>query len=102
MDPVGIFDFLPKLKKEVSPPISALIGFFTGPIGLSVYFKSGIDFFFILIMQIFLLTSYGLLPNITEGEDKNLSTKTTWVVLATFQSAYGYLRARNSNERLKR
>jgi hypothetical protein len=88
MDLGSILDFLPPLKRKVSPSLGMVIGLLFGFIGLPIYFRSWIDFFLPVLLEVFIaglagvLTGPGLIP-----------------ICLAFQVLYGYLRAANSNKR---
>ncbi len=83
---------LPALKKERSPNVAAAVGFFFGGIGLSLYFRSFIDFVLPVAIMIGLILAAGSLG----AELASLG----WLAGAILASVYGYYRALQSNEAL--
>ncbi|MBE5320119.1 hypothetical protein IM793_13205 [Pedobacter sp. MR2016-19] len=76
-------DGLPKIPPK-NPFLSAVVGFFFGPIGIGIYFKSFTDFFwcFVFLIGLFILIpGLGIVPG--------------WL----FSAVYGGYRAHSSNQK---
>jgi hypothetical protein len=74
---------MPKIPQK-NPFVSALVGLFFGPIGIGIYFKSFVDFFWCLV---FLIGLFILIPG--------LGVVPGWL----FSAAYGGYRAHTSNQK---
>ncbi len=82
-----LIERLPPLKRRREPSVAAVWGFLFGGIGLGIYFRSWIDFFFPVV--IWLCLSIVALPT---GEILLL-------LAPVFCAIYGYFRAETSNRR---
>ena len=87
-----ILNKLHVLHAKKSENLSALLGFLFGGIGLGIYFRSFID---VLIPVVTLVVLTALSERAAD-----VAATYGWLMGAIFSSLYGYLRARNSNERL--
>lgn len=80
---------LKPFSEEKDPMIAAVCGFFVGGIGLGLYFKSWADF----AMPVFLWVMCAIFAPVTVG--------TSYIAAGLFCAAYGYRRAKASNEKLR-
>jgi hypothetical protein len=92
-DVESAFKLLPTLKKKKNPTTALVVGFFTGSIGLSIYFLKVIDFFLPWFAYIVLAVFYSQLQG--QGE-------IYFLFGAVFSGVYGFLRATFSNAELAR
>lgn len=84
---------LPVLKSEKNPTTALIVGFLFGGIGLAIYFRKIIDFFIPIFAYIIIAVFYSQFRG--QGELYALAG-------AVVAGCYGFLRARSSNEMLRR
>jgi hypothetical protein len=82
-------DILPVLKDNKDPGRAAVIGFVTGGIGLSIYFRSFIDALVPVVWLVYLAVAIGFEQAAAFGPLPG----------AIASGVYGYARVQNSNAR---
>jgi hypothetical protein len=88
-----LMDRLAPLHKTKSPGAAAVLGFLLGGFGLGLYFRSFIDFLFPIALVI--------VASVMWSGFANLDPQLGLLAGSIVASMWGYLRAENSNRRLR-
>jgi hypothetical protein len=83
-----IFDKLPPLPRRTRPNLACAIGFFTGGIGLALYFRSFVDVIMPIAIVVAIVVAY------------DNAGAVGWLLGALVAAFYGYFRSESSNRRL--